>query len=185
MGSIILVTGGARAGKSVFAQELARKRGGDNVLFVATAEPKDSEMTARIARHKTARPPAWQTLEAPHDVARSVESTNTHANVIVLDCVTLFVSNLLLATPHETDPSAAHDAVVHEIDGIVRVADRGSADWIVVTNEVGMGLVPDTPVGRLYRDLLGEANQRMARAAASVYLMVSGIAVEIGSRGRP
>jgi adenosylcobinamide kinase/adenosylcobinamide-phosphate guanylyltransferase len=181
--SLILVTGGARAGKSTFAEQLARRLGGDRgVCFVATAEPGDDEMRARIAAHRAARPPGWRTVEAPRGLGAALAGLGSPPAVraVLLDCLTLLVSNVLLAQPESAHTAeAAWPAVEAEVDDLIRFAAQTDTDTIVVTNEVGLGIVPASPVARAYRDLLGRANQRLASASAFVYLLVSGLPVEI------
>jgi adenosylcobinamide kinase/adenosylcobinamide-phosphate guanylyltransferase len=177
--SLILVTGGARAGKSTFAEQLASQYGGDtDVCFLATAEPGDDEMRARIAAHRAARPAGWRTIEAPRGLAGALVGLGHPpvVRVVLLDCMTLLVSNVLLADP---DPDRAVDA---EVDDLVRFAAGEAVTTVVVTNEVGLGIVPAAPLARQYRDLLGRANQRLAAAADLVYLVVCGIPLEIKAR---
>ena len=172
---LTLILGGARSGKSDYAQALARMRGGDAVLFVATAEARDDEMRARIEMHRTARPAVWQTLESPREIARALESA-TRTRVIVVDCVTLWTSNVLLA-----EESAARAEMSREIDELLAWYRANDAEMILVSNEVGMGLVPDNELGRTYRDLLGAVNKKLAESADEVFLVVAGLPVEIKS----
>jgi adenosylcobinamide kinase/adenosylcobinamide-phosphate guanylyltransferase len=183
MGHLILILGGARSGKSTQAQRLAKAHGGQ-VLFIATAEGLDDEMRARIAAHRSERPPDWQTLEIPYNVADAFTRLSPPSDVVLLDCLTLLVSNLLLLEGDIDQPDMARaDGFAHRLEAEIQAlleAIRGSrADWIVVSNEVGLGLVPPYPSGRLYRDLLGYANQRLAAQADEVYWMVAGIPVPI------
>lgn len=172
MTKIVLFTGGARSGKSTSAERYAQARLLP-VVYVATAEAGDGEMRERIALHRERRPATWRTIEAPRDVAARVQDCEPGTTVLV-DCLTLLVSNLLLA--HEANPQPVVD---HELDALLDVVKERGLDLIVVTNEVGMGLVPVYPLGRVYRDLLGRATQRIAAAADEVYLVVAGIAVEL------
>ena len=165
---ITLVTGGARSGKSDYAQRLAASFG-HPVLFVATAEPRDDDMRQRIERHRAARPREWQTLEEPLSVAVALRTRFVPGTVVLLDCVTLLVSNLLLASR----------PVQPEIDALIAWQRQGSVTLIAVTNEVGLGVVPDNELARKYRDELGLANQGLAAAAGSVVLMVAGIGLGI------
>jgi adenosylcobinamide kinase/adenosylcobinamide-phosphate guanylyltransferase len=179
--NLILVTGGARSGKSTFAEFLARRLGGDDVCYLATAEAGDDEMRERIAAHRVSRPGSWLTVEAPRNAALSLQGLATsqvHIKVVLLDCLTLLVSNLLLAHP-EAAENEAWKTVEVEVSGLIGFAQEGKVALIVVTNEVGLGIVPATRLVRLYRDLLGRANQRLAASASAVYLMVSGVPVEI------
>lgn len=184
---LVLILGGARSGKSRFAQEMAARLS-DRVLFVATAEPGDPEMRARIERHRRERPPGWRLLEAPRDVARHLAEHLAGVDVFILDCVTLLVSNILLAgrsgPRRRWEPSAnALARVREEIEGLLDVVRRHSVLALVVSNEVGLGVVPENRLARLYRDLLGMANQMLAGAAGEIYLLVAGIPVCIKKAG--
>jgi adenosylcobinamide kinase / adenosylcobinamide-phosphate guanylyltransferase len=180
---LILVTGGARGGKSDFAQNLAAEIGGDDVLFVATAEARDDEMARRIAAHREARPSGWRTVEAPRQVGRALREAGG-AKAVVVDCLTLLVSNVLLSVGDEPSIEPAIVAVEEEIGSLLAAASETARPVIVVTNEVGFGIVPANALARTYRDLLGRANAAVAREAEQVYLLVSGIAVEIKSLSR-
>ncbi len=171
----ILILGGARSGKSRFAQELAETLG-EKVLFVATGEPLDKEMKARIAEHKRNRPSTWKTIEVPCHVIERLKQLTFDVDVILLDCLTLLVSNLLGTKNDNKDMEAK---ILSYIEELVVLLNQMEASWIVVSNEVGMGLVPGTRLGRTYRDVLGKANQLVAQQATEVYFMVSGIPVKI------
>ncbi|MHB1133690.1 MAG: bifunctional adenosylcobinamide kinase/adenosylcobinamide-phosphate guanylyltransferase [Chloroflexota bacterium] len=185
-GRLILVIGGARAGKSDFAEDLAADLGG-RVVFVATAEARDEEMRARIATHQAARPADWRTVEAPLDVGAAL--VGVQADVALLDCLTLLVSNHLGRQAGD-DPyvdgglAQARAALLEELDALVAWQSQTAASLIVVSNEVGLGLVPPYPLGRAYRDLLGWANRRLALVADEVYLLVAGLPVEIKALAR-
>lgn len=172
MAKIVVFTGGARSGKSTRAEQYAARLA-KPVVYVATAEAGDREMQERIALHRERRSAAWHTLEAPLEVGAALREVGA-GTVVLLDCLTLLVSNVLLA--HAAAPQPAVD---REIDALLAAAQERTLTLIVVTNEVGMGLVPEYPLGRVYRDLLGRAAQRVAAAADEVYLMVAGIAVEL------
>lgn len=179
MGQLILVLGGARSGKSAYAQRLAQELGGAQVLFVATAEAGDADMARRIAQHQQARPSAWRTVEAPRQVGESIRRSLGSARVVLVDCLTLLVSNAILPLGVIPELGAAAVAVREEVEALLQVSQTSPATWIVVSNEVGLGLVPDTPLGRIYRDLLGQANQTLAAHARAVYLLVAGLAVDV------
>jgi adenosyl cobinamide kinase/adenosyl cobinamide phosphate guanylyltransferase len=180
---VTVLLGGVRSGKSARAVALARAAaGGGRVLFVATAEALDDDMASRIAAHRAERPPDWDTLEAPldlaGDLARAFAAGPEPYAVVVIDCLTLWVSNLLLSLP---DPAAAEQVVRERTAALLSVCRAGprAARWILVSNEVGLGVVPTTPLGRRYRDALGRANQLAAAEADAVTLMVAGLALPL------
>jgi adenosylcobinamide kinase/adenosylcobinamide-phosphate guanylyltransferase len=171
----ILILGGARSGKSHFAQELAAKLS-DRVLFVATGEALDEEMQARIQEHRKARPKSWRTLEVPSDISKRIEKQISDAEVVIIDCLTLLISNLL---KNEPGYPGAERRITAEIDQLIACMDKLNVTFIIVSNEVGMGLVPETRLGRIYRDLLGKANQLITQHATYVYLMVAGTPIKV------
>ena len=179
MPHLTLILGGARSGKSAYAQELARARGGDRVLFVATAQPRDAEMHERIARHRGERPASWQTLEAPRGVGpavlRWIEAAGASPAIVLVDCLTLLISNVLLAQASPLTTARAEELALAEVRQLLAAARASEADWIVISNEVGMGVIPPFPLGRVYRDALGRANQAMAAAAQEVLILVAGL----------
>jgi adenosylcobinamide kinase/adenosylcobinamide-phosphate guanylyltransferase len=185
MGQLILILGGARSGKSTYAQQLAQSLGQEQVLFVATAEAGDKEMAQRIAAHRQERPAAWHTIETPRQVGTGVRTHLGEARVVLVDCLTLLVSNILVPLEIPADLCAATAAVNAEVDAMLQVCQAHDITCIVVSNEVGLGLVPDTPLGRMYRDLLGRANQRLAAQAQTVYFMVAGLAIDVKALTRP
>jgi len=179
MGRLILVTGGARSGKSTFAERLAAKLGGNDVLFVATAEAGDDDMRQRIAAHRQARPAAWETIEAPREAGLRMSAAIAKRRVVLVDCLTLLISNAVLSLGDDPDSEQADRVAAAEVEQLLKAAQTLEAVVIVVTNEVGLGLVPPYKLGRIYRDVLGKANQRLAAVAEEVYLLVSGIAIDI------
>jgi adenosylcobinamide kinase / adenosylcobinamide-phosphate guanylyltransferase len=181
MGKLTFVLGGARSGKSMYAQRLAEGHA-RQVTFIATAEALDAEMEARIESHRSYRPPHWLTLEIPHSIVRALVDQAMQSELYLLDCLSLLVSNLLLSGTNSDavpDPEKTAGVVEAEIDSLLSAIQEGAADWIIVSNEVGMGLVPLHPLGRMYRDLLGKANQQIAAAADEVTFMVAGIPLQV------
>lgn len=178
MGRLVLVLGGARSGKSVFAERLARATGGDDVLYVATATITDEEMAARIARHRADRSAAWETVELPLRVGEALQARARLPPAILLDCLTL-----LLSTPALTHSDVSEDVIeahaTAEVDGLLRLRDSYAGTLIVVSNEVGMGLHPNSALGRIYRDALGRANQRLAAHSDAAYFLVAGIPLDL------
>jgi adenosylcobinamide kinase/adenosylcobinamide-phosphate guanylyltransferase len=184
MAKHILILGGARSGKSTFAEQLASAHGG-NVIFVATAEALDEEMHARIEKHKLARPNEWRTLEIPYDVATNLGKEKLDSGVVLLDCVTLLVSNIITRNTKDfdnPDEDLLTEKVETELDGLLGLIQTSKADWIVVSNEVGLGLVPPFPLGRVYRDILGIANRQLAQQADEVLFMVAGIPMHLSKK---
>jgi adenosylcobinamide kinase / adenosylcobinamide-phosphate guanylyltransferase len=171
---VILVTGGSRSGKSRFAQALAEQRPGPHA-YVATAQAFDEEMKARIEAHQRTRPASWRLIEEPIRAPESVADALGAAKTVLLDCVTLWMSNLLLAD-EGFDESRA-EANAEKLVTATRAVP--GATVIIVTNEVGSGVVPETVLGRKFRDCAGRANEVIARGADEVYLLVSGIPVRI------
>ena len=199
--SFILILGGARSGKSSFAQQMAKKLG-EKVLFVATGQPLDEEMASRIEEHKRIRPKNWRTLEIDARVGQTLEGQIGGAGIVLLDCLSLLVSNVILNPSlrlslraersnllalragsvknlEKMDFTEAEKRVMDEIDELIKCIEKHKDIFIVVSNEVGLGLVPENKLGRVYRDLLGKANQLLAQHADQVYLMVAGIPVKI------
>jgi adenosylcobinamide kinase/adenosylcobinamide-phosphate guanylyltransferase len=172
---ITLILGGARSGKSHYAQQLTMELS-DKVLFVATGEALDEEMQSRIAEHKKSRPKNWWTLEIPTGIGREIERQIGDAEVVLIDCLTLLISNLLHGEP---DYPEAEKRMTSEINELIAAMDKLDASFVIVSNEVGMGLVPETRLGRIYRDLLGKANQLLAQHATEVYLMVACLPVRV------
>ncbi len=182
--SIILVTGGARSGKSTYAEKLAKEFGKD-VLYVATSIPFDDEMKLRIKKHREQRPANWGTVEAYKDMDILLEDKCPSKNAVLLDCITVMITNIMFEVcpdfdkmVHE-DMIAVEEAVNVQIERLLSVAKRSGIPFILVTNEIGMGIVPDNKSARLFRDIQGRVNQKLASAAKDVYLCVSGIPVKI------
>ncbi len=190
MGKLTLILGGARSGKSTFAEQRAMKIGGEKVLYVATSETKDEEMEERVIKHRAERSSAWETVEASRNIAQAIRAAGSDAKVILLDCMTFLVANHLMdaAAPEDDpfdDPSAdpfdenIEADVVAEVEALVAYVQGEDIELVVVSNEVGLGVVPPYELGRAYRDILGRANQILARHADEVQLLVTGIPMQI------
>src|SRR5271154_4541615 len=164
----LLVLGGARSGKSAYAQRLAETYGSER-LFLATAEAGDEEMAARIARHRADRGSGWATLEEPIEVAPALGAQARPGRVVVVDCLTLWLSNLMLAG---REPAAA-------IAGLAEAIGALAGPAILVSNEVGLGIVPDHKIGREFRDWQGRANREIAEACNAAVLIAAGLPVQL------
>lgn len=174
---IVLVTGGARSGKSSFAERRAAESG-EGVTYLATAQALDDEMAARIARHRAERPPGWLTVEEPLDAPRGLAQATTPT--VLLDCLSLWVSNLLLS-------DLPDEAILARADALLAAAHARPGLTVLVTNEVGFGIVPDNALARRYRDALGWVNQRAAATSDEAWLLVSGLPLQLkpGPPSRP
>ena len=186
--------GGARSGKSAFAERLAALRHaheGGRVLYVATAEALDADMERRIANHRRQRPPEWDTLEEPLNLASALPDALQGYDTCLLDCLTLWVSNMLLSIegrPHPNPPPegegvAVEQEILASAQRLMEAYEKSPATWIVVSNEVGLGVVPPSRLGAVYRDALGRVNQAVAARADKVYFMAAGLALEMKSLG--
>jgi len=175
---LVLVTGGARSGKSSFAEEYAAKCGAW-VEYIATAQAADEEMKTRVTLHRQRRPAGWKTIEAPYDAVPAMKEAVQRADAVLFDCLTLYLSNLLLAPKMPSDPLERSKIVLDRWRDLLSVAAAGTASVIIVTNEVGCGIVPENALAREYRDLSGFANQIAARWADEVYLMTCGLAMDV------
>lgn len=179
-GKIILVTGGARSGKSAFAETLAAK--GKNVAYIATAQIFDEEMRFRVQRHQQRRPANWQTYEAPTQAETAIQAAAKTHDAILFDCITLYLSNYLCQFTSLPTEDVLYQGAKDLTDKLLCAAEavkKQGVTIIFVTNEVGAGIVPENQLARFYRDLSGLCNQQIAREADHVYLVVSGIPVDI------
>ncbi|MEG1392967.1 MAG: bifunctional adenosylcobinamide kinase/adenosylcobinamide-phosphate guanylyltransferase [Christensenellaceae bacterium] len=184
MGKMIYVTGGARSGKSHHAQMLAQEY--SDVAYVATAINTDAEMQQRIKKHIQDRPSNWKTYECAYDMTQ-VLSQNKH-KVVLIDCMTVYVTNLIFKNKQNWDNIevlASDEAqkieqdVLHNVERVLDIIKNTQGDFILVSNEVGMGVVPEYPLGRLFRDIAGRVNRMIAEAANVAYFVVSGIPIKI------
>ncbi|HZA56901.1 MAG TPA: bifunctional adenosylcobinamide kinase/adenosylcobinamide-phosphate guanylyltransferase [Candidatus Udaeobacter sp.] len=163
---IILITGGARSGKSKYAEQRAGEMG-DRRLYVATAEAKDEEMSQRIAEHQKRRGNQWRTIEEPVELAEALQAQRGKTDSALVDCLTLWISNLLTGRDEKY--------VEEKVEQLVETLPQLDFHVVLVTNEVGWGIVPDNPLARQFRDLAGWTNQRIAQATDEVVLMVAGV----------
>ncbi|WP_022666027.1 bifunctional adenosylcobinamide kinase/adenosylcobinamide-phosphate guanylyltransferase [Desulfospira joergensenii] len=169
---ITLVIGGCRSGKSGFALDEANGIGGPEKIFLATSVPRDPEMDRRVAKHQAERGKDWQTVEEPVDIHEVIETRSEKADVILVDCLTLWTSNLMV---QEEDESK----IFEYTEKLVKALKKSQCPVFLVANEVGTGIVPDNALARQFRDLAGFVNQRIAGAADRVVLTVAGIGVQI------
>ena len=165
----ILITGGCRSGKSRFALDYANQHFSKK-LFLATCEALDEEMAQRIAHHKKMRSPEWETIEEPVEIVDKIRRYGDEVEVILLDCITLWLSNLLMRGKGDSE-------IMKEISALIDTLQEKQTSLIFVSNEVGMGIVPADPLSRRFRDLSGMTNQKIAEAADTAIFMVSGIPI--------
>ncbi len=176
---LILILGGARSGKSAYAETLARAQPHARVLFIATAEALDDEMRERIAAHRAARPPEWETLEAPRELPRAIATLARAPQLILVDCLTLWATNEMLA-----DETNLEKRLLGQLDLMMEWTHLHDIPLILVSNEVGWGIVPENALARRFRDVLGRVNAYVAQHATHVYLMAAGLPLEIKSLAR-
>ena len=175
MKKIIFITGAARSGKSKLAVDLARGIS-DKVVFLATCKPEDTEMKERVRLHKKNRPCSWKTIEEDGNIASVLQKINSNYKVVIIDCLTLFISNLLLEGRKDKE-------IDNKIKKIGKIITKAPYTTIIVSNEVGSGIVPENKIARRFRDIAGIANQTIAKYADTVYFVVSGIALQMKGDG--
>ena len=172
MNKIIFIIGGCRSGKSTYALQTAEKVPGERKIYIATCVPQDDEMKKRVAKHQTVRSQSWTTVEEPLKLPEAILQNNHRADVILIDCLTLWVSNLLMET---SDEKKIEEAISQLIDTL----EKATCPIVLVSNEVGSGIVPENPLARQFRDITGWVNQAVAKCANKVIWMVAGIPVTI------
>ncbi|MNO26944.1 Bifunctional adenosylcobalamin biosynthesis protein CobP [compost metagenome] len=182
---IVMVTGGARSGKSSFAERWCMKHGSSGI-YVATAQAFDEEMKERIALHQHQRAESgfrWSTMEEPLQIVELLDRLampgQSGDQVVLIDCLTLWLTNVLLAAEEQQD---ADQVILREMDRLAETVEAYQGHLVMVTNEVGSGIVPEYPLGRKYRDLAGMLNRKMAQISDQVFLVTAGIAIELKSR---
>lgn len=175
---IILVTGGARSGKSRFAEQYVAKHGIE-IAYIATAQIYDDEMKLRVELHKNRRPAEWTTYESPYMAENAIVEASKKHDTILFDCLTLYTSNMLFAKSAPQEIKRRYEYVKERIEILLKTSRASKRQIIFVTNEVGMSIVPENALAREYRDLAGLVNQLIAANADEVYMVISGIAVDI------
>lgn len=184
MSKITTITGGARSGKSSFGEKLLKEHPGIKG-YIATAIPFDAGMKDRIKKHKASRPKYWKTFELPRSISPSIEKIASECDVVILDCITVFSSNIFFEKEYdwETVPYETVDAleqkIIEEIQEIIKKARDNQLDMIIITNEVGSGIVPDNRLSRIYRDMAGRINQKLSELSDAVYVSISGIPLQL------
>lgn len=171
MGKITFILGGARSGKSSYAIQLA-KESGSKVAFVATCSPRDGEMRKRIENHKRCRPSQWATFEEFKELSVLLKKIGSKFNLVIVDCLTLFISNLLLE-------GYDNAAIVDSVNRMIKTLQSLKCKSVIVANEVGLGIVPENSLARRFRDLAGKINQLLGRKADEVFFMVAGLPLKI------
>ncbi|HEY5583284.1 MAG TPA: bifunctional adenosylcobinamide kinase/adenosylcobinamide-phosphate guanylyltransferase [Ruminiclostridium sp.] len=185
MGKLILVTGGARSGKSTYAENLAKSIG-DRVMYIATSIPFDDEMKDRVKKHRERRPASWDTFEGYKDLKKVFHEKSQPFQIILLDCITIMITNLMfdfggfdVENSDEMVINQIETKILQEINEFLDEAILNTETTILVTNEVGFGIVPDNKLARIFRDLAGRANQYIASRSDEVYLLVCGLPIKI------
>lgn len=184
MDNLTLITGGVRSGKSLFAEKLA-KESRKNICYIATMPvlPEDAEQQERIQKHRVRRPQEWQTIEAPYTLPGAIASLEGDTELCLVDCLTVYISNIILGDTPESgprDPYALESRVISSAEAVLQqTRARTDVQFLVVTNEVGWGVVPDNQLARAFRDFVGIANQILASDAKLVYMMCSGIPIKV------
>ena len=180
--NLTFILGGARSGKSALAEQRAEEFG-SSVIYCATAEILDDEMERRVAIHQSRRPEGWRTVEAPQAAAEKLRAalSEKRADCVLFDCLSILTSNVLLTLDENVSEADAFSAVkTRELDALLQlIEDTPQTHWFLVSNEVGMGVVPAYKLGRTYRDMLGRVNQAAAAAAGEVFFMIAGIPLKI------
>jgi len=184
MWEITFILGGARSGKSIFAVNLAKEKS-NKVAYIATASPTDEEIIERIRIHKSLRPKSWLTIEKSKNIAAAIDDLPAGINLVIIDCLTYLTSNILKrwhweeATADIRDAAQAESAVMEEATQILYSIKKSCADFILISNEVGFGLVPPYPLGRVFRDAMGRFHQMIAANSREVYMVFTGIPMRL------
>lgn len=182
---IVFVTGGSRSGKSIYAEELV-KATSERVVYIATAIPFDDEMQDRVKKHRDQRPASWMTLEQYFDIHKVIPELKVGADCILLDCITIMVSNIMFAENKSDwnnlaveEADALQAKVLEQVDLLMKALRTHGMSAVIVSNELGMGIVPDNKLSRVFRDIAGKANQLVAAQSDEAWMVVSGIPLKL------
>lgn len=184
MSKIILVTGGARSGKSNFAESLCINRN-NSTAYIATSIPFDDEMKDRVKKHKESRPQNWRTYEIYKDIYSIIDNISKEHETVILDCVTLLVNNLMFTYGIEIDEATSEDIneledyIKKQVNKLLNEVEKTNLYFVIVTNELGMGVVPANKLSRVYSDIVGRINQQISSRSDEVYFVVSGIPMKV------
>lgn len=178
MGRLIFILGGTRSGKSRFAEEKVMEISsseGASVCYMATARAEDEEMVDRIRKHQARRPSGWRTLEVPLELSEALKDLAEGEKVVLIDCLTLWLSNVMFSRQDEQWLKIMEEEIFRKVEDLINTVKEKNISVIAVSSETGMGIVPSSDMARLYRDLLGLVNQKMAKASEEAYLVVAGL----------
>ena len=184
MSNITLITGGARSGKSSFGEKLLKESSGIKG-YIATAVAFDEGMKDRIKKHKSSRPSIWKTYELPVNISNSIKAISNECDIVILDCITVFISNIIFEDDLDWENITFEEIyliekrIIDEINKIIVDARKNDLDMIIITNEIGSGIVPDNKLSRVYRDIAGRVNQLLSKLSDNVYLSVSGLELKL------
>ncbi len=184
MSNIVLVTGGARSGKSNFAESLCTKQN-NKTAYIATSIPFDDEMKNRVKKHQQSRPSDWKTYEIYEDIFSIIEELNLNHNTVIMDCVTLMVNNLMFTYGIDVDNATSEqlneleEYIKNQTIKLLEEVKKTDLYFVIVSNEIGMGIVPENKLSRIYGDFVGRANQLIAKYSDEVYFVVSGIPMKV------
>lgn len=184
MSNIVLVTGGARSGKSNFAELLCREQN-NSTAYIATSVAFDDEMKDRIKKHQDSRPKEWKTYEIYKDIYSIVEDLDKNHDTVILDCLTLMINNLMFTYGIDVDKATTEEVneieeyIKDQVEKLLKAVKDTDLYFLIVTNELGMGIVPENKLSRIYRDFVGRANQLIAKYSDEVYFVVSGIPMKV------
>lgn len=184
MSNIVLVTGGARSGKSNFAELLCREQN-NSTAYIATSVAFDDEMKDRIKKHQDSRPKEWKTYEIYKDIYSIVEDLDKNHDTVILDCLTLMINNLMFTYGIDVDKATTEEVneieeyIKDQVEKLLKAVKNTDLYFLIVTNELGMGIVPENKLSRIYRDFVGRANQLIAKYSDEVYFVVSGIPMKV------